>query len=45
MDILKELFDMFGDELHARHSSFLELTIVVLILAEIVLFTVKEFLG
>ena len=44
MDILKDLFEMLGNELDSRHSSFLELTIIFLIMAELLIVLVKEVL-
>ena len=37
LDIVKELFEMMRDELTNRHSTILEVTIILLILSEVLL--------
>lgn len=37
MDVLNEMFDMLNAQLHHQHGSFLEVVIIVLLVAEIVL--------
>lgn len=42
LDVLKELFEMLGNELNHQHSSMLEWTIIILIVMEVVLTLLRD---
>ncbi|MDP1880940.1 MAG: RMD1 family protein [Parachlamydiaceae bacterium] len=42
LDVMHELFDMLGTELHHQHSSRLEWTIIILIVTEVILTLLRD---